>query len=124
MEGEHAGDEVDPAAVRRIADLLRPLVLLRGIGEMVVIGRPVKSRSFDGLQSQKRQAEIEVSVPGPICHSARSETPPSSWRAWSVGVEIGQPVERIGARRRIAERGGERRDTGGSSGRWVAPVRT
>ncbi len=33
---------------------------------MVVTGSPMKSRSFDGFQSQKRQALIEVNWPGPI----------------------------------------------------------
>ena len=41
------------------------------------MGRPVKSRSLDGLQFQKRHAVTEVIVPAPTSHSPSSETPPS-----------------------------------------------
>ena len=52
-----------------------------GLAEMVVMGRPVKSRSLLGCQSQKRQALMEVRVELFSSPVSLSEMPPNSWRA-------------------------------------------
>jgi hypothetical protein len=77
------------------------------LAETVVIGRPMKSRSFDGFQFQ-------MTPGGDRGQRARPDLPLGAQRDAAellarpeIGIEVGQPVERVNARRRIAESGGE-----------------
>ena len=110
VEGEGAGDELDMADRRRIADFLRPLVLLRGIGgdgrdrqagEVAVARRSPVPEAPGGDRGQGAGADLPF---GAQRDAAELLAGPQ------LGVEVGQPVERVGARRRVAEGGGERRE--------------
>ena len=89
MEREAAGDAVDARGDGAgVTDLLRPLAgVSRAPPRSVVTGRPMKSRSFDGFQFQKRHAGRRRQRPRPTFQSRLSDEPPRSWYDCS-GVSV------------------------------------